>query len=358
MVVRTNLRLSAALLFTIAGCAGNVVVGVPRDGGEDIVIEDPVSAAGDGGVTRDARVSGGADGATPSAPSKDAAAPTAPVADGSSPAAPVGNDAGPAVDPQPDPGSPTPTGAGRDLSTDKAKFTGGPRCSNAVIFCDDYEQTVGNAPGAAYSAAFGLMPKIDSTRALRGTRSLRFDVTAGTPNLVELKKGLPAMNNTLFGRMFVWVDALPTGPANTTWTLVGGSGSGNGAEVRLSGQFRDGKSYYGIASDGGETKDWFTAGKEPGSVAASGTWTCLEWMLKGDSSETRVWVDGVEQTSLHTTSIEYRDGDAEAGLRFKHPTFEKLRIGYWIYSADVAPKTTSVWIDELMYDDDRIGCVL
>jgi hypothetical protein len=87
-------------------------------------------------------------------------------------------------------------------------------------------------------------------------------------------------------------------------------------------------------------------------------WMCLEWLFKGDTSETRVWVDGTEQASLHTTATEFRDGDQEMGKKFVHPEYTKLRVGWWLYQSDATPASYDVWVDEVIVDDERIGCVL
>jgi hypothetical protein len=366
MAACSNLQRGVLLAFALGGCTGNVLSGVPLDAGDELGVGQTGSVPDGGVAARDARVAGAIDDGGLVAGmggSGDAGQPGTPKpVDAGSGAS--GKDAAtpPAV--QTDAGQPP--AAGPDLSTDKTKFLGSPRCDKAiaagVLLCDDFEQTVGANPGPDWGYPYSFKPTIDTTHAARGTRALLFSTTSGTPGHIEETKTFPAANNSFYGRMFVWIDTLPSGPNYAHWTLVGASGSGNNAEVRLDGQLETaadrGHNYYGIGTDGGDSGDWHTPGSEPQSIATEKTWTCLEWRFKGDSSETQIWIDGVEQVSLHTTSTEYRPGDAEMGKIFTHPTYQRLRIGWWAYGSDTVPMTNQTWIDEVIIDDQRIGCVL
>ncbi|MDB4990989.1 MAG: hypothetical protein JWN04_6167 [Myxococcaceae bacterium] len=361
MAVRLNLLSLAAvaLSLSLAGCAGNVLVGAPLDGGDDLGGE---SIDSDGGTpTRDARAASSTDGAVTALPAKDGAAPvvTNPGSDAGTVTPNPGKDAGTTpVTPPPDAGTPP---SGRDFSTDKSKFLGASRCpSSGVLFCDDFENSAIGAPQPAnlWTSPTGFTAKVDNAHAARGTKSLLFATTSGMQGTLQPKLSFPLANNTVYGRIFVWIEGLPTAPSDAHWVMAyaaGASTDANKGQVRLDGQLMNGANLYGIGSDGGDSGDWHTPGTEPQSVAAEKTWTCLEWMFKGDTSETRVWIDGVEQTSLHTTSSSYRRG-AEGGKTFTHPTYANLSLGWWQYVAG-APATTNVWIDEIMFDSARLGCV-
>lgn len=370
-LVRSRLQLGFAVALGLAGCSGNIVQGVPLDGGTDF--GDPTAATGEAGVTviraQDARAASpsGAGSATgkpsDSGTSSSPAGPSNPASNGT--AAKDAAAAGAAQPPvaQSDAG---PATSARDYSTDKSKFLGSSRCDQAkaagVQFCDDFEQTEGGNPGPAWSYPFGFMPTIDSKHAARGTRALLFANTTGNPGHIEETSTFPAANNSFYGRMFVWIDQLPTAADGAHWALVGAKGDGNPAEVRVDGQLvstpAPGHNFYGVGSDFGDSGDWHTSGTEPQSSAQEKVWTCLEWRFKGDTSETQVWIDGVEQVSLHTTSKEFRPGDQEMGKTFTHPTYQRLRIGWWIYQNNSVPAANNVWLDEIAIDDERIGCVL
>jgi hypothetical protein len=263
-----------------------------------------------------------------------------------------------------------PTPAARDYSTDRAKFMGSARCDKAgALFCDDFEsQATGAQPGPAWTYPFAYKPVIDETRAARGKKSLHFSIASGMPAQIEEKQTFPAANNSFFGRMFVWLGALPSSPTLARYTLVGARGTGSGNEVRLDGVYLSAskQNHFGIGSDGpladtdGDGKDdddWHIDGKESQSLTRASDWICLEWQFKGDSSETRVWIDGVEQTSLHTTSDAYYNGGKYSNRSFVHPTYDALRIGWWVYQADATPSPFDLWIDEVAVDKVRVGCV-
>jgi len=377
---RASSRLALSLTLGLAGCVGEMIAGVPlEDGGDEVSVDDasatasglareagvteagstrPAATSPAGSTPRDASSSSSTPPAAPSAPTKDAGpgaasdAGRAPASDGGRVQAAPRGDAGMSM-------------AGtRDFTVDPARFLGSPRCASAgALLCDDFEsEAVGAGPdGTVWSAPFGTLPRIDATRAARGKQSLYFELAAGAPGQIEERKTFPAASGSLFGRMFVWLDALPTAPAYAHWTLVSALGSSNPAEVRLSGQLdpnRMNANYFAVGSDHGESGDWATAGQEPGSKVRARAWICLEWLFKSDTSETQVWIDGVEQKSLHLTATEYRSGDQEAGKRFVHPRFDKLRIGWWLYQAGALPSPAKLWIDEVIVDDARIGCAL
>jgi hypothetical protein len=361
MVVDWRMRYGTALTFALVGCAGNVVEGLPLDGGEaDPVVEAPVADA----APSDARVPSASNDAGSSAPPPavhDAeVAQPAPVADSGQSTA---QDAAAPMTTQTDAGMVAVPPGARDLSTDKAKFAGNPRCGDAkATFCDDFEsQAAGSMPGPAWGYPYDFRPKIDTAHAMRGKNALYFESAASVPAHVEVAQTFPALSSNLFGRMFVWIDALPTAPDTARWNLVAARGTGNAAEVRLGGQIeaaRENKNYFGVGSDYGESGAWQTSGKEGESTVREKTWICVEWQFKSDSSESYVWIDGVEQKSLHLTATEYRDGEAEAGKQFKFPTFDKLRIGWWLYQGTATPSPSKLWIDEVVFDKARIGCVL
>lgn len=364
--------LSVLLSLALAACTGDVVEGAPLDGGDDIAVSTDNSPA-QGGDKPDAKapnassaVDAGPGGARGPAAGRDAAAPPVSAPEPAPPSGP--RDAGaPAA--ASDPGAPASPTA-RDYSTDRAKFAGAPRCDKAgALFCDDFEsQAAGSQPGPAWSYPFGYKPLIDETRAARGKKSLHFSIASGMPAQIEEKQSFPAASNSFYGRMFVWLGALPTHPSTARFTLVGGRGTGSGNEVRLDAVYQSAtkQTRFGIGNDGpladtdGDGKDdddWHIDGKESQSVARASEWICLEWHFKGDSSETRVWIDGVEQTSLRTTTDAYFNGGKFSNRSFVHPSYNALRIGWWVYQADAMPSPFDLWVDEVAVDKDRIGCV-
>ncbi|MDB4974068.1 MAG: hypothetical protein JWN48_2409, partial [Myxococcaceae bacterium] len=220
------------LALALVGCEGSVLVGTARDAGDEGYEDPPGTVSDAGAASSDARTSQ----PDASGASKDAGpASVTPTADAGKPST---SDAG-------GPPTPTPDAAvmpsGRDFSTDKTKFLGAARCPGDVLLCDDFEApAVGEPPGASWAYPFGYTPTVDSTRAARGSKSLHFNLASGSPGHIEEKGTFPAQNNTIYGRMFVWMPSLPAAPSVGHYTLVGASGTGNENEVRLDGIYLQG----------------------------------------------------------------------------------------------------------------------
>lgn len=347
MVVPSKLGMRIGALLVLGatiGCNGDVKPGLPADAGEDLFAPDdagttviPTRDAGlDGGrdASRDATLDPRDEGTDePDEPQQDA---------GSAPA----RDSG-ASEPGPGNGN-------------NSKFLGDSRCTGDFLFCDDFEseQAGGKPDQSVWSAPFGQWPTVDGARAARGSKSLHFQFASGTPGHIEEKKGFPASNNSFYGRMFVWFKDLPTS-TNAHWSIAVARAGGN--EVRVDGQPpKAGEAsrlgFGSVGKDDSGEWDWHTPGEEASTVVRNGAWMCIEWQLKGDTNETRMWIDDVEQSSLHLTSTEYRRGDGEGGRSWVFPQFEALRIGAWTYQADATPSMIDLWIDEVAIDDQRIGC--
>jgi hypothetical protein len=364
MAVASKLAPYLLLAAALVGCEGDVVDGLARDGG---AVADDDQAAGrtrdggsrDGGMlVRDATVadSGSRDAGANSPPRQDAATPQT---DAGAPSSGGGGDAGTSSTAL-NPGFLARPSNGRQFTPNLADWMGNPRCTqDQVLFCDDFEgATAGGAPGENWVVQGDGVSASDD-QPLRGSKSVRYSPPSGMPGQMELKT-FPMVQNKMFGRVFVYffTDA-PTSPSNAHWTLVQVGGGDSNAQVRLGGQVdpsRGGKTFFGVGSDGGDTGDWHTHGLEPESEVKKGTWTCLEWMFDGDANETRVWINNVEQLSLHTTAANYRVGDVEGGAQFIHPTYSYLKLGYWVYQADTQPNPAVLFLDEVIIDDEQIGC--
>src|SRR6185369_16678781 len=106
-------------------------------------------------------------------------------------------------------------------------------------------------------------------------------------------------------------------------------------------------------TDGGPTGDWTNLDGDNGSQPVPvQSWVCLEWMHKGDTSETKFWWDGVEHPSLRTTESMHGGTDDPYTL----PDFNEMWIGWWLYQEGPMPDHFDVWIDEVAVDYARIGC--
>ena len=252
--------------------------------------------------------------------------------------------------------------AGRNFSTNRMDFgLGGPsRCSSAgVQLCEDFE--TGTLDTATWHVN-GTPPTIDGMHIARGTHALHIARTGNGSSYIVETRTFPAVNNTYYGRMFVYYQALPLlAMGYAHWTFAAASGTGIPGEIRLSGQLRSGNNIFGVGTDSlGHTGDWTTSDNDPTGhprPVPTGEWLCIEWMHSGATNETSFYWDGTEHPSLHTTATIHGTGTgADAGADYILPQFTQLWIGWAEYQAST--EMFESWIDEIAVDSHRIGCVL
>ncbi|HEY0250109.1 MAG TPA: hypothetical protein VGC41_01230, partial [Kofleriaceae bacterium] len=200
--------------------------------------------------------------------------------------------------------------AGRDLSTDRAKFFGTSRCAGAnVALCEDFES---GALDTATWQTVGTPPAIDTTMAARGTHALHVHLTANGASYIKETKTFPALKGNYFGRAFVNFAHLPVTSGAyvySHWTIFASTTSVG--EIRLSGQLQNTKNLFGVGTDSGTnmttgTGDWTNSDADDGPRAVpTGEWMCLEWQHDSAYDVTHVWWDGVAHPSLDTTSAKH-----------------------------------------------------
>jgi hypothetical protein len=248
---------------------------------------------------------------------------------------------------------------GRDLSPNKAAFFGPSRCAQAdVLLCEDFES--GTLDTSVWQVS-GDMPVIDGVQKARGEKALHITKTGSGLSYIRETKTFPAPNNTYWGRLFVYFDKLPTSPGMSYahWTFAAASGTGVQGEIRLSGQLSQGNNLFGVGTDSGGspdgTGDWTNSDQDPNgmpSAVPTQEWLCIEWMHKGDTNETRFFWDAVEHPSLYTSATMHGGNNNPYLL----PELTNLWIGWQEYQSST--ETFEMWVDEIIVDKERIGCVL
>ncbi len=249
---------------------------------------------------------------------------------------------------------------GRDLTTDTTKFgVGGPsHCGSAKVeLCEDFE--TGKLDTNTWTVV-GTAPVIDGVEKARGQNALHITQNGNGASYIRETKTFPALNNTYYGRAFVFFASLPGPPMNYAhWTFAAGSGTGVSGEIRLSGQFSNGKNLFGVGTDNrvddAGTGDWTTSDSDPNKNPAAvptGQWLCIEWLHKGDTNETRFYWNALEHPSLYTT----KTMNGGNGKPYILPKFTNVWLGWDEYQSSTL--SFEMWLDEIAIDPARIGCVL
>jgi hypothetical protein len=245
-------------------------------------------------------------------------------------------------------------GAGSGGSGSVDDFFGDSRCTSDFTFCEDFEGGALDTDIWEPSTSGGPEPAVDDTRAARGDGALHVTTEDYGFAFVTVREPFPMADNTYYARMFVYFTALPTEPIDGHWSVSVGLEDGNEAEARIGGQFDGDINRFGVGSDHGPTGDWTRVDEDAPSEVPEGEWICLEWLNKGDTDEGRVWINDVEHPSLQTSATDHDGDDTQEYLL---PEFDSAWFGWWHYQTGTNPPEFDVWIDEIVIDDERIGCV-
>ena len=239
--------------------------------------------------------------------------------------------------------------SGRDLSTNRDSFFGDSRCASAnVLLCEDFES--GTIDKSIWKVSGS--PVIDGRQKARGSHALHITMnTDGRTSLSETKT-FPVANDTYYGRLFIYFNSLPADPMTYAhWTIAAATGTDVSGEIRVSGQLQQKVNRWGVGTDNrvdpNGTGDWTNADKDPNGMPRTvplNEWMCIEWMHKGDTSETKFWWDGVEHPSLDTVPTTKHGGNP--GQPFYLPKFTALWLGWQEYQTST--QKWEMWIDEVI----------
>lgn len=251
----------------------------------------------------------------------------------------------------------------------------------SFLFCEDFEAL---APGTATSAQWTIAqstgasaviettPNANTTPKTLGQKALHLHIAeadGGGGFSFLLPKSFAAPNNSFFGRVWVWVDNVPTAPDFAHFTLVEGVGKVGNATVfvrPIGGQFipaqflqpGDPTVMYSAGSDGGlagDFTDW-----DPTAPTVKQQWTCLEWQVNTSDNTMKVFIDGVDKAKLTVSTKVHnrRSGNAaNAAQSFVIPaTFDQFKIGWQLYQGGGNLKTQDLWFDGMALSTTRIGC--
>ncbi len=228
------------------------------------------------------------------------------------------------------------------------------RCNSGFAVCENFESTAVGATPTGWTTRFNGMRTVGAAEddKARGSRSLKIDVPANQGYTTAwLERGqLGALGNAHYGRIFYKIKG--PGPSEFVhFDLFAGTGpfGGHTNEVRWAstgtgvGTGQGNWSWiYNVQPSGNGAGGEFGSEGDRSAHPNVDQWTCLEWSFSAAPSEARFWNDGNEVSYLHI--------DTE---RSEVPVFQSLAVGFAKYQTTGA---FQVWVDEVAFDSQRIGC--
>jgi hypothetical protein len=246
--------------------------------------------------------------------------------------------------------------SGTDSGANDAGTSAGD-CSGRLL-CDDFESyAAGGEPGGPWAVSVNMgAVAVDETRASSGMRSVRFTTDGGGGTYrraymeVEGDPVFPAAGEVLWGRMMVWLDAVPDGSVH--WTHIEGEGDVPGMDFRsiyrYGGQ-HDGRLMANYETRGVRSDCW----QHSDTTFPVRTWSCMEWRYDHANDRMEFWLDGTQLDDLTVMGRGEGCISHDTGDNWYAPVFDTLRLGWEHYQA-TSPK--ELYIDDVALDDERIGC--
>jgi hypothetical protein len=240
----------------------------------------------------------------------------------------------------------------RVYSTDSGTFGGEPRCAGFDV-CESFESTeLGALPAGFTLEGYGnRQVGASADRARRGARSLKIQVGAQAAVTAWLTRGgLGALKTQHFGRAFFRIEGPApsqfvhfdlfqgSGPYAEHTNLVRYASTGTGAGTKQG----NWSFIYNVQPSGNGAGSEFGTEGDRSAHPRVDDWMCLEWSFDASEQDARYYLDGA--------AIEYLHIDNE---RAEIPVFDSLSVGFGKYQNTDA---FLVYIDEVAFDGERIGC--
>jgi hypothetical protein len=231
------------------------------------------------------------------------------------------------------PGSPD--GGGTDGATPA-------RCPAGVEMCQSFEGPFDGLFPPWWNAQHLSVLSIDATRAVRGARSLRVHTL---PTMAgPFSQGIIGENHVVpitgrfFARAFYYLAGPQQGLTQTLMSAYQTDPPNNGVNLAV-----DGSGHLLLEGLSGKSTT-------SSLTVARNQWVCVEWEVDVSSSATsldgamRVWLDEVLAASVQGTATQLS------------PPLGSFNIGASVYYTPVDLQEADQWIDELIVDNQPIGC--
>ncbi|HET9863502.1 MAG TPA: hypothetical protein VFP37_08665 [Steroidobacteraceae bacterium] len=233
-------------------------------------------------------------------------------------------------------------------------------------FSDDFEdRPSGQVPGAPWkeeSYHSGAVIAVDTVHAFSGRKALHILTPRGADYrrgyvAIHLRDPLPQLQAAMYGRVMVWLDAVP-GAQPVHWTLL--QGEGRSADDRYNSIYR-----LGAEEQGGTQLMANFETTPPVSTDCRQTsrrtlpvrrWACVEFHMDVASNEMQFWLDGREVTRVRgrATAANACRGDDLGGQWLAPPRFDSFYLGFERYGD--TPTDQHLWIDDVVLSRQRVGC--
>ncbi len=223
-----------------------------------------------------------------------------------------------------------------------------------ALFCEDFE---GQPLGGASSLDWGVVTRhgtLQVERAGRHGKVLRVHTEDNGLAFLQVHD-FAAPGESFWGRLRLKVDDFPTAPDWAHFTLVEVTGTGSPEVVRpLGGQFAPtvgpDATFWGVGADGGPTGDW-TRWQESAPTVED-RWQCVEFEWSAPDDRVSVWFDGVAQPDMTVTGTDHGGADTD----FVLPVADTIKVGWQLYQGGTTPERFDVWMDDITFDTERVGC--
>ena len=249
-----------------------------------------------------------------------------------------------------------------DLRPGEPPGPSGDPCATALI-CEDFEdlEPQTEPDEAIYAETNGGEVVVETTRSWSGKNSVKLSTDADDDyKAAMLVYGEPGVQlspgNIYYGRMMFWLESVP---ADVSWTMIAGAGlvpgesyhanyryGGHGSQLQATYETPDS---YDTPPIGPSTSCW----DDSAVPVAIARWTCAEWKFDGENDETQLWLDGVEVSDVHVRGAGEGCASQPPNYEWTAPTFTQLYVGWESYNLDEA---RTIWIDDLAFGTQRIGC--
>jgi hypothetical protein len=218
---------------------------------------------------------------------------------------------------------------------------------SAVLFLDDFESGVIDATKWSLRVGGAATIQVQQEKALHGKSALMVNYPQGMTRSYAFISSLhldPALNDHLFGRVYVYVDepALPT--VHSVFLLAGRPGFpiSNFLEV---GEWQQRFQLSYQANAAGIPRGQTVIQGAP--IFPTGKWVCLEWEFRDKPDGMTVWVDGQQ-----TDQVDFAYKGSSTGLV---GGFAEFSIGFRCWGN--VPTPTKVYFDDLAIGTERIGAM-